>query len=340
MQSSTWISVRAVGALTALCVLSAGGCTSSQPPREPSGDLDAGKRLEPASHPATTPSDTSSSPTESRPPSASGGQSGEGDVPAFEDCLAKIPRPDGRTAVATCSWQLGLSNSQRAYNCCCDRDRCDGPFWAPAGECSGDGDAGEEAGGVCVVSASSCAAAIDAQCGDGDDSDAGSALSIASCLGYSSLGLVACFQQPEGGYACDCPNRDAPVLSYVPTSVPAAFRSPEQDCRRVAGRACAGDCKSSAGRCSFDGQDTYRCECAYGQTVTQRASFYGGALCEDVLAKACEPRCANDHGACYGGDWSFACRCDADAELHFTPKSVAGQLVQDCSGQLTEFCGP
>ncbi|HMI92994.1 MAG TPA: hypothetical protein VK509_16595 [Polyangiales bacterium] len=163
---------------------------------------------------------------------------------------------------------------------------------------------------------------MEAACG-GDDSDAGVDLPVSSCVGYSSLGLLPCFAQPEGGHVCDCPNHDEPVVTW------------EQDCDWAVVRACASDCESAAGRCTFDGQRKYQCECAFGLSVT-RPAFYD-PLCEDTLKQVCEPACASDRGECFGENWSYACRCAGDPELHFT--TPVNGYVYGCDEQLAQHCG-
>lgn len=330
VQSSTWTRVRVLSALAALCALSAGACTSSssKPSQEPSVPApDASNGAQPPGDPGNAPSDTSSSANDPPPPDALGGQSGEGAIPASDGCLGKAPGPDGRTIVATCWW--GLGRESRDYVCCCDSEHC-GSGCSAAGE--------DEADGHCHVPADSCAAAIQSECGGEEDS--GVELSISSCEAHSSLGQVACFERPEGGYACDCPNKNESVASEEP------------DCDAALVRACASDCESTAGRCTFDPEaqingdgtlalEVYRCECANGLSVIRRAWWSIDPLCEDALHDACEPACENDRGACYGDPsrWSFTCFCDGDSERHTTPRAKPGDTNLGCYGQLTQFCG-
>jgi hypothetical protein len=170
---------------------------------------------------------------------------------------------------------------------------------------------------------------MEESCGFESDSDSGStpALSIGGCIGFTSLGYAACYERPNGGYACDCPDRDSSVASD------------EVACDTALVHACAGACESNAGRCAFDGEE-YQCACAYGGSGPVTISPYL-LLCQDVLKRTCEPSCSNPRGACYGNPagWSFACRCAGDSDLHYTVWPDAGGIIKNCDGQLAGFCG-
>jgi hypothetical protein len=105
----------------------------------------------------------------------------------------------------------------------------------------------------------------------------------------------------------------------------------QENCLFALPHACASDCESSAGHCSFaDDDNAYHCECSAGITATVRAP-----TCEGALTR-CEPACQSDRGACYGDifGWSFECQCRGTTEWHGTSRGL-----NSCTGQLADACG-
>lgn len=323
-------------ALVAGCLLAgiALGCSStrhSTREREP-----AGQAGDAAGRPPTTDMPAVSVPTEpvSQPPSsvpASGGQSGEGGVPAPERCSGtRWTDLSSRAVTAICARYDGAGHGH--YHCSCNGEcSSQSPVFSeiPNADLDGGGDDCPIA-----VATNTCAAALEQGCGMKPGNE-----------GFCRTADITCFDQPDGSYRCHCPGSDEPVTRT------------DKTCDEALRHACVSDCESAAGSCTA-GDDEYACTCA--RVSRTPIGFTATQLCPSVLASLCEPACANARGECFWrqspynagalpgpefGGATLLCYCGDDPEPHTTttPGRNSGEPLFNgselCLEGLARACG-
>lgn len=130
---------------------------------------------------------------------------------------------------------------------------------------------------------------------------------------------------------CDCAGSSVPALA--------------DSCDGALLLACEVDaaapqaCDSSLGACAPDknGGSSWDCRCHPGSAFPDaEVPAVVAANCAEAIVTACEERCEDETGSCFGAPASYTCACDAAGPLVPGPQSSSNPT---CGEALLEVCG-